>query len=354
MAVSPLFRSHLYEQHDQAYCSQFANIEQAAASQGEVLIGAPGSIIEHKRAGAVYYARQYMGPDGNKLEENLGGPSGDEAVEARVERVRERIESTKSLITRIRALAKLGFQIADNKTFATMGVLSNHGLFQAGAVLIGSHAYAVLLNSLGIKAVSYETEDIDIARGHFLALSNVPEGGLLEILKETGINFVEVPPMTKGMPSTSFKQAGATHFHVDLLVPSSDDSFPVIAVPELNAHATGLPYLAYLLGESQMATLISRHGAVSVRVPTPGRFAIHKLLVSRLRTNMLIKSQKDVHQACVLLAAMGEHRSGDIEDACAALPKSSRQVVRRVLPEVRKLMELGHEGALSELEASLA
>jgi len=354
MAVPTLFHSHLYEQHDQAYCSQFANIEQAAASQGEVLIGAPGSVIEHKRAGAVYYARQYMGPDGNKLEENLGGPSGDEAVEAHVERVRERIESAKSLITRIRALAKLGFQIADNKTFATMAVLSNHGLFQAGAVLIGSHAYAVLLNSLGIKAASYATEDVDIARGHLLALSDVPEGGLLEILKETGIGFVEVPPMARGMPSTSFKQAGATRFHVDLLVPSSDDSFPVIAVPELNAHATGLPYLAYLLGESQMATLISRHGAVSVRVPTPGRFAIHKLLVSRLRTNMLTKSQKDVHQACVLLAAMGEHRSGEIEDACAALPKSSRRAARRALPEVRALMEQRHEGALSELETSLA
>lgn len=46
-----LFRSRLYEQQDQAYCSQFANIEQAAASQGEVLIGAPGSIIKHKRQG---------------------------------------------------------------------------------------------------------------------------------------------------------------------------------------------------------------------------------------------------------------------------------------------------------------
>lgn len=348
-----MLHSHLYQQHDLAYCSQFANIEQAAASQAEVLIGAPGSIIEHQRAGAVYYARQYMGPDGSKKEEHLGGAAGDISIETRVEHVRERIEFTKSLIARIRELAKLGFQIADNKTFATMGVLFNHGLFQAGAVLIGSHAYAVLLNGLGVKAVSYATEDVDIARGHLLALHDVPAGGLLAILKETGIDFVEVPPMRRGAPSTSFKQAGATRFHVDLLVPSSDDNFPVVPVPELNAHATGLPYLAYLLGESQMATLISRHGAVPVRVPGAARFAIHKLLVSRLRTNMLVKSQKDVEQACVLLAALGELRSGEIEEACAALPKSSRELVRRVLPQVRELMERAHEGALGELEASL-
>lgn len=265
-----------------------------------------------------------MGPEGKKQEESLGGPLGDPSVEARVQAVRERIEVSKGLIARIRELAKLGFQIADNKTFATMGVLFNHGLFQAGAVLIGSHAYAILLNSVGIKTISYETEDIGLARGHLLALDNVPTGGLLTILKETGINFVEVPPMTRGAPSTSFKQAGATRFHVDLLVPSKDDNFPIVPIPELNAHATGLPYLAYLLGESQMATLISRHGAVPVRVPSPARFAIHKLLVSRLRTSMLVKSGKDVQQACVLLAMLGEHRTGDIEDACAALPRSSR------------------------------
>ena len=62
----PLFP--LYEQQEQAYCSQFANIEQAAATQDKVLMGAPGTVIEHKRGGAIYYARQYMGPEGKKQE----------------------------------------------------------------------------------------------------------------------------------------------------------------------------------------------------------------------------------------------------------------------------------------------
>lgn len=342
----------LYQLHDQAYCAQLANIEQAAAAQDRVLIGAPGTIVEHRRGELVYYARQFMNAEGRKQEESLGGPRGDPAVEVRVQEVRERILQGKDLVNRIRELAKLGFQVADNKTYATMGVLYNHGLFQAGAVLIGSHAYAVLLNSLGIRSVSYETEDIDIARGRQLALRHVPTGGLLAILKETGIAFVEVPSMTRGEPSTSFKQAGAARFHVDLLVPSEDDSFPTIAVPELGAHATGLPYLAYLLGQSQMGTLLSRHGAVPVRVPDAARFAIHKLLVSRLRTNMIVKSQKDVQQASVLLAMLGDHRTGDIEAACEDLPASARSRLRRALPEVRRLLE-AHEGALGELEAGI-
>ncbi|MDR3101600.1 MAG: nucleotidyltransferase domain-containing protein, partial [Paraburkholderia sp.] len=203
---------------------------------------------------------------------------------------------------------------------------------------------------LGIKSLAYETEDVDIARARQLALQHVPTGGLLAILKETGIALVAVPSMKRGAPSTSFRQAGATRFHVDLLVPSDDDSFPTVAVPELGAHATGLPYLAFLLGKSQMATLISRHGAVPVRVPDPARFAIHKLLVSRLRASMLVKSHKDVHQACVLLAMLGEHRSGEIEDACEDLPASARALVRRALPDVRRLLA-AHEGALEELKA---
>jgi hypothetical protein len=343
----------LYEQHDQAYCSQFANIEQAATTQRQVLLGAPGTVIEHKRAGAIYYARQYMGPEGRKQEESLGGPKGDPAVEAGIQQVQQRIAVAKELISRIRDLGKLGFQLADNKTYSTVGVLYNYGLFRGGAVLVGSHAYAVILNTLGIKAIAYETEDIDIARRHQLALENIPEGGLLTMLKETGINFVPVPSLNPGEHSTSFTEAGKSRFHVDLLVPSSNNTFPTIPVPELNAHATGLPYLAYLLGKAQMGTLLSRHGAVPVRVPVPARFAVHKLLVSRLRTNTLLKSQKDVRQACVLLAMLGEHRTGDIEDACAELPQSARALVRRTLPEVGKIMRADHAAGLDELETSL-
>jgi hypothetical protein len=349
MALFPL-----YEQHEQAYCSQFANVEQAAATQDKVLMGAPGTIIEHVRGGTVYYGRQFMGPEGRKQEEHLGGPADNPDVQQRVDDVRHRIALSKDLIARIRDLGKLGFQLADNKTYATVGVLYNYGLFEAGALLVGSHAYAVILNSLGIRAISYETEDIDIARRHQLALTGVPEGGLLSMLKETGIQFVPVPAMKPGEPSTSYTEAGKSRFHVDLLVPANDTTFPTVPVAELNAHATGLPFLAYLLGRSQMGTLISRHGAVPVRVPDAARFAIHKLLVSRLRTHTLVKSQKDVRQAAVLLAMLGEHRTGDIEDACAELPASARALVRRTLPEVDTLMRESHESGLEELQASLA
>ncbi len=94
--------------------------------------------------------------------------------------------------------------------------------------------------------------------------------------------FVEVPPLDRGKPPTSFKQRGRSRFHVDLLAPSARADFPVVPVPELGTHATGLPILAWLLAESRTAMLMSREGCCAVRIPLPERFAIHKLIVSRL------------------------------------------------------------------------
>lgn len=59
--------------------------------------------------------------------------------------------------------------------------------------------------------------------------------------------------------------------------------YPTTPVPELKAHAKGLPYLAYLLGASQEIPVLSTHGVVMVRVPVPERYALHKLIDSRLR-----------------------------------------------------------------------
>ena len=52
-----------------------------------------------------------------------------------------------------------------------------------------------------------------------------------------------------------------------------------------------------------------------VRVPLPERYAVHKLMVSQLRTDRGGKSEKDLFQAAVLLAVLGEKHPGAIADA---------------------------------------
>jgi hypothetical protein len=87
-----------------------------------------------------------------------------------------------------------------------------------------------------------------------------------------------------------------------------------------------------------MSTLISKEGCCPIRVPVPERFAIHKLIVSQLRTNRDAKSEKDIDQAAILLAVVGEKYSGAIETAVLALPVSARKyLIRAMAPALQRL-----------------
>jgi hypothetical protein len=178
-----------------------------------------------------------------------------------------------------------------------------------------------------VRAVPYATEDADIARREALALPDVPP--FLDMLRATGIDFYAVRSLDHRLPATSFAEPGGARLRVDLLVPSTNDDYPTIPVPELKAHAKGLPYLAYLLGASQEVPLLSSHGAVMVRVPTPERFAIHKLIVSQLRTRTSGKPDKDLRQAATLIEAMVERFPGAIENALQAAPKSALRLIEQ-------------------------
>ena len=119
----------------------------------------------------------------------------------------------------------------DRKSFATLASLANHGLFRAGALLIGPHAYGALLNAIGVRAVPYATEDVDIARREALVLPGVP--AFLDMLRETGIELCAVPQLKHGAPSTSFRERSGSRMHVDLLVPSSGDDYPMFVRSEI-------------------------------------------------------------------------------------------------------------------------
>jgi len=346
-------RTRLYTAHSRALTTLYHDLESYAGEQREVFIGTAGTVLERENAaGFRFYARQYYDGEGKKREGYLCGPVGDAQADARARDMRMRIEEIKDLVPSLRLLGREGYNLADARTYATLASLHNHGVFSAGGMLIGSHAYGVLMNQLGVRGASYTTEDIDIARREALAFATLPEQGLLGMLRDSGIEFVEVPQLDRRLPATTFKQRGKTRFHVDLLVPSPNEEFPVLPVPELKAHATGLPYLNYLLEESQMAMLMAREGCCNVRVPLPERFAVHKLLVSQLRGKRDAKSEKDVFQASVLLAILADKHSGAIESALKRVPRPARKYLKPAIESGRPLLETGYPRAWDALAAA--
>jgi hypothetical protein len=321
--------------HERALTLLFSELESAVAGQREAFLGTPGSLDERTNEnGTRFWVRRYSDAAGRRLETYLG-KADEESTRAQVEALRHQIESVNSVISQVRLLARSGFVTVDRKAYGTLASLHNYGLFRAGALVIGSHAYGALLNALGVKDVAYSTEDVDIARRQALALPGVPP--FLEMLRATGIEFFEVPRLDA---RTSYAEPGRSRLSVDLLVPSRDDSYPTIPVPELQAHAKGLPYLGYLLGASQEVPILSPHGAVLVRVPVPERYAVHKLIVSQLRDKTSGKPEKDLRQAATLIEALAERFPGAVEDALAAVPKgASRQIKHALLALKRHLPE---------------
>lgn len=336
--------------HERALTLLFAELEGAAEEQEEAFLGTPGSLTERaNKAGVRFWVHRYSDATGRRHEVYLGN-SNDAATTDLVTTLRGRIEAANATIARVRILARAGFATVDRKTYATLASLHNHGLFRAGALLIGSHAYGALLNALGVQAAAHATEDVDVGRGEALALPRL-EGGLLQMLRETGIPFIEVPSLDRREPSTSFAERGGSRLRVDLLVPSSNYEYPTVPIPELGAHAKGLPYLAYLLGHSQHVPILSPHGVVLVRVPVPERFAVHKLIVSQLRTRGTAKSEKDLTQVATLMEAVAERFPGALEDALAAAPRSASKHIARAAKALQRHMPTTAENAWEALRS---
>lgn len=340
----------LYHSIPAALTALYGTIDGHAKSGAPVFCGSAGSISLHRNQnGTEYYVHRFYGGDGKQRETYIGaGKDGNKKAGA----IQAQIEEVKALLPELRLLVREGFQAVDSKTYATLASLHKHGLFDAGATLVGSHAFGVLVNQMGVRAAAYATEDVDVARKETLAFAQLPEKGFLDMLRDSGVHFVEVPSLERKKPSSSFKQSGVSRFHVDLLVPSADASIRVVEVPELKAHATALPFLGYVLGQTQMATLISREGCCPVRVPVAERFSIHKLVVSQLRTNRSAKSEKDIFQAAVLIAALGERFPGAISQAVEDLPVSAGRHLFAAASAVLGLMQ-DHPRACEEFRESI-
>ena len=76
------------------------------------------------------------------------------------------------------------------------------------------------------------------------------------------------------------------------------------------------------------------------------------MLVSQLRTNREAKSDKDLYQAAVLVAALGDLYPGAIEAAVGDAPVSARRHLQKALPLVMAHLE-EHPRAAEELEGAV-
>jgi hypothetical protein len=307
-----------------------------------------GSLVSKTIRGRRYWYAQRQ--DGDKKVQSYIGPETPEVLATIARWQQQRGERTSR--TEIIAMARAGgAAILGAAEAQVLERLSP--VFRVGGVLVGSHAFAVIGNSLGVRwrdAIA-RTEDVDIAHDYRIAVALAEEGQPADLRQALGDPAPRFLVLNPTHPATAFRVRG-TEIEVELLTPmiGKERSKP-IEIPTLGAAATPLRFLDYLIEDTQPGAVLGGAG-VLVNVPRPGRFAFHKLVVASRRGDRSSahgKAPKDRAQASALLRLLTKDLPGEVTLAWKALGRrgnawtnAARISLRLLDPDlVDKLRRLG-------------
>jgi len=283
-------------------------------------VGSASLVSKTIRGRRYWYAQRREG--GKKVQSYIGPESPE--VEALVERWRQsRTEaaSRAELVAMARAGGAYVIGAAEAEVLQRLSPV-----FRVGGVLVGSHAFVVLGNMLGVRwqEAIVRTGDVDIAHDHRIAVALASDGSPADIRKALGDPVPRFSVLSPTDPATSFRVRGAD-IEVEILTPMvGKERRRPIEIPVLGVAATPLRFLDYLIEETQPAAVLGGSG-VLVNVPRPGRFALHKLIVATRRgTSGIPKAPKDRAQASALLRVLLSELPGEITLAWKALSRHGK------------------------------
>ncbi|MEI9804754.1 MAG: GSU2403 family nucleotidyltransferase fold protein [Pseudolabrys sp.] len=187
--------------------------------------------------------------------------------------------------------------------------LAKAGAFRLRAVLVGTIAYQTYPAMLGVSLPNptMQTVDIDIAQFDDTSITVTDRTrSVLEILQETDETFRPVPSLHKGRVTRYV--APKSGLRVEFLTPNvgRETDLPK-SLPTLQTDAQPLRFLKFLIDEPDPAVILHGPG-ILVLVPSPQRYAVHKLIISRRRQAGSIKRDKDILQAEALLDILSKKR----------------------------------------------
>lgn len=164
------------------------------------------------------------------------------------------------------------------------------GLWSDGVELIGSWSFLLYQRHLGVRPLPLRTLDVD-----FLLPWPYPAARLVDLSAALGALGFE--PRTAGSGSTYFAHP---ELKIEFLVPErGKGGFDYREVKPLGVRAVPLRFLDMLLKDP----ITLKEAGVTVRVPKPLNYCLHKLIIAQRRRgpNREEKREKDIqHATCVL------------------------------------------------------
>jgi hypothetical protein len=217
----------------------------------------------------------------------------------------------KNCRTLIKALQGGGCVFPLGPMGAVAKALADAGFFRLRGVLVGTLAFQCYPAMLGvdiarregIAGIKFVTGDIDLAqfRSISLAVEDQMTESFAKAIGQAG-QFEPVLPFSMADSRPTRWHDAATGCFVDLLVPLVGKDEEVMYLPSMQAYGAALRFLDFLIYDERPAVIPYR-GGIAVNVPSPERYAVHKLIISQNRRDK-IKQKKDIAQASFLLEAM--------------------------------------------------
>ena len=265
---------------------------------------------------AYWYFDQPNGEGGQKR--RYVGPVDDEEITARVATFKGEKDDYQNRRKMVAALTREAGMIApDRFTGAVVEALAAAGLFRLRGVLVGTVAFQCYAAHLGIRLpmAAILTGDADVAQD--FAISSEVEDSMppiLEVLQGIDPSFRALPHISGSTRSNAFRNSSG--YRVEFLTTNrgaEEYSDQPAKMPALGgAAAEPLRFMDFLLRDP-VRTILLHAAGVSVVVPDPSRFAVHKLIVAGRRLDDAggrAKKEKDLRQAGMLFEALQETGDG--------------------------------------------
>lgn len=240
------------------------------------------------------------------------GPDDDPDIAKRVQLFRREKDDLRARRRLVSSLTREGGLIVPDKMSGdVVEALAAGGLFRLRGVLIGTVAFQTYAGILGVRLpmAALLTGDADLAQDY--AISSEIEDSLppiLTLLRDVDPTFRPVPHRSGAAASSAFVTDRG--YRVEFLTSnrgSDDYTYQPAKMPALGgASADPLRFLDFLIRDPVRTVLLHKSG-VSVTVPDPSRYAVHKLIVASRRQadgQGVAKRDKDIRQAALLYEAL--------------------------------------------------
>lgn len=302
-----------------------------SASHFRTVADLKGTFSKKTVKGYQYWYYQYTEPAG-KLRQVFVGPD-SEPVHALMEK-KAKPSASSALQPLAAACIALGCDGVLNKHLKVVSRLSDYGFFQAGGVLVGTHAFLAYGNLFGVHwGDATRTQDIDFAhagKNIALALPSNLELNTHNAIASLEMGLLPIAGLT-GKQGATYLSPKDPSFRLDFLTTLHRGFETPYQHPQLGISLQPLKFMEYSLAQVQQAVLFSQDSAVLVNVPHPARYALHKLIIYGERKGAYVaKASKDLMQAASLIAVLKERRPWELEEAWNDLKSRGKGWTKRI------------------------